>query len=78
MFMAFLVFYVFTRKQSRIFKSTVEYVKTHDNLTALYYETDADVLNMTTNVTEAPKRNLRARNHQRKGQFDNVRHHFES
>ena len=79
MFMAFLVFYVFTRKQSRIFKGTVDYVKTHDNLTAPYYETDSDILNMTTNVTEAPKRNLRARNHPRRNDhFDNVRHHFES
>lgn len=77
MFMVFLVFYVFTRKQGRIFKGTVEYVKTHDNLTALYHETEADIANMTTNVTEAPKRNLRARHHQAsrqhfEQQFDDV------
>jgi len=77
MFMAFLVFYVFTRKQGRLFKGTVDYVKTHDNLTAPYYEVDADIANMTTNVTEAPKRNLRARYHGRNDQFDEMHKHFE-
>lgn len=46
-------------------------------MTALYYETEADIANMTTNVTEAPKRNLRARHHQAsrqhfEQQFDDV------
>jgi flagellar basal body-associated protein FliL len=72
MFLAFLVFYVFTRKQSRLFKGAFEYIQTHDNLTASYYDTDAAVVNMTTNMTETPKRNLRERFHARNDQYDNV------
>jgi hypothetical protein len=77
MFLTFLVFYVFTRKQSRIFKGAFDYIKTHDNLTAAYYETDAAILNMTVNVTEQPKRNLRARYHAQSDQYDNVLHQHE-
>lgn len=77
MFLAFLVFYVFTRKQSRLFKGTFDYIKTHDNLTAPYYESDAAILNMTTNMTETPKRNLRERYHARNDEYENVLHQHE-
>jgi len=77
MFLTFLVFYVFTRKQSRMFKGAFEYIQTHDNLTAAYYETDAAIINMTANITEEPKRNLRARYHAQSDQYDNVLHQQE-
>jgi len=68
MFMAFLVFYVFHRKQYRMFKGTFDWIQTHDyNTSSPFLYDDATLINMTADVVEAPKRNLRAR-HQSRGQ----------
>jgi len=59
MFLAFLVFYVFTRKQGRIFKGTFDYIKQQANETN--QTTIFDNTTMVSNMTqEMPKRNLRA------------------
>lgn len=56
MFLTFLVFYVFTRKQSRSFKATFDWIKEHDNQTNIF-----DNATIVSNLTETPKRNLRAK-----------------
>lgn len=68
MFLAFLVFYVFHRKQYRLFKGCFDYISTHDVNATLFQETDATILNMT----EAPKRNLRAKHHSRGQVYDHL------
>jgi hypothetical protein len=54
LFLAFLVFYVFTRKQSRTFKEVFEHLKDGDK------NTTADSSMKPANVTTMPKRNLKA------------------
>merc|ERR1711998_623361 len=73
MFMAFLVFYVFHRKQYRMFKGTFDWIQTHDyNTSSPFLYDDATLLNMTADVVEAPKRNLRARHHSRGQVYDHL------
>ena len=55
LFLTFLVFYVFTRKQSRIFKGTFEWYKAQN------FSTEAFQNASIHDFVEAPKRNLAAR-----------------
>ena len=55
LFLTFLVFYVFTRKQSRVFKSTFEWYKAQ-NISAEAFNNGS-----ITELIEMPKRNLAAR-----------------
>lgn len=77
LFLAFLVFYVFTRKESRVFKGIFEKIKEADKNNTTTID-DFSVMN-ATNATEADmRRNLRARHQQFGGYFNNMDPQFDS